>query len=31
MFLHRKLVGTFLLCSMLGARIDVRRLITPYL
>ncbi len=31
MFLHRKLVGTFLLCAMLHARIDVRRLVEPYL
>jgi predicted unusual protein kinase regulating ubiquinone biosynthesis (AarF/ABC1/UbiB family) len=30
-FLHRKLVGTFLLCAMLHARIDVRRLVEPYL
>jgi predicted unusual protein kinase regulating ubiquinone biosynthesis (AarF/ABC1/UbiB family) len=31
MFLHRKLVGTFLLCAMLHARVDVRRLVEPYL
>ena len=31
MFLHRKLVGSFMLCAMLHARIDVRRLIEPYL
>ncbi len=31
MFLHRKLVGSFMLCAMLQARIDVRRLIEPYL
>jgi len=31
MFLHRKLVGTFMLCAMLHARIDVRRLVEPYL
>jgi predicted unusual protein kinase regulating ubiquinone biosynthesis (AarF/ABC1/UbiB family) len=31
MFLHRKLVGTFLLCAMLHARIDVRRLVEPCL
>ncbi len=30
-FLHRKLAGTFLLCARLGARIDVRRLMEPYL
>ena len=31
MFLHRKLVGSFMLCAMLHARIDARRLIEPYL
>ena len=31
LFLHRKLVGTFMLCSMLGARIDVHRLVAPHL
>jgi predicted unusual protein kinase regulating ubiquinone biosynthesis (AarF/ABC1/UbiB family) len=31
MFLHRKLVGTFMLCAMLHAHIDVRRLVEPYL
>ncbi len=30
-FLHRKLAGTFLLCARLGARVDVRTLIAPYL
>jgi predicted unusual protein kinase regulating ubiquinone biosynthesis (AarF/ABC1/UbiB family) len=30
-FLHRKLAGTFLLCSHIRARIDTRALITPYL
>ena len=30
-FMHRKLVGTFLLCAMLRARIDVRALISSYL
>lgn len=30
-FMHRKLVGVFLLCAMLRARIDVRALIAPYL
>jgi predicted unusual protein kinase regulating ubiquinone biosynthesis (AarF/ABC1/UbiB family) len=31
MFLHRKLVGTFMLCAMLRARIDVHRLVAPWL
>lgn len=31
MFLHRKLVGTFMLCAMLRARIDVHRLVVPHL
>jgi predicted unusual protein kinase regulating ubiquinone biosynthesis (AarF/ABC1/UbiB family) len=31
LFLHRKLVGSFLLCARLGARVDVRRLIRPFL
>jgi predicted unusual protein kinase regulating ubiquinone biosynthesis (AarF/ABC1/UbiB family) len=30
-FLHRKLAGTFLLCARLGARVDVRALMEPYL
>lgn len=30
-FMHRKLVGTFLLCAMLRARVDVRSLIEPHL
>lgn len=30
LFLHRKLVGSFLLCARLGARVDVRALIRPY-
>jgi hypothetical protein len=30
-FLHRKLAGTFLLCARLGARVDVRTLVAPYL
>ncbi len=30
-FLHRKLVGSFLLCARLGARIPVRALIEPFL
>ena len=31
MFLHRKLVGSFMLCSRIGARVDVQKLITPFL
>jgi len=31
MFLHRKLVGTFMLCAMLRARVNVRALVEPYL
>jgi len=30
-FLHRKLAGTFFLCSHIRARVDTRALITPYL
>jgi predicted unusual protein kinase regulating ubiquinone biosynthesis (AarF/ABC1/UbiB family) len=30
-FLHRKLGGLLLLCARLGARVDLRRLIGPYL
>lgn len=30
-FLHRKLIGTFLLCARIGARIDVRPLIEPFI
>jgi predicted unusual protein kinase regulating ubiquinone biosynthesis (AarF/ABC1/UbiB family) len=30
-FLHRKLAGTFLICARLGARLDVRRIIGPFL
>ncbi len=30
-FLHRKLVGSFLLCGRLRARVDVRALIEPFL
>ena len=30
-FLHRKLAGTFLLSARLGARLDVRGLLTPFL
>lgn len=28
-FLHRKLAGTFLLCTRLAARVDVRKLMPP--
>ena len=31
MFLHRKLVGSFMLCSRLGARVNVQKLIDPFL
>lgn len=31
LFLHRKLVGNFLVCARLRARIDVRRLLEPFL
>ena len=31
MFLHRKLVGCFMLCSRIGARVNVRELIEPFL
>ena len=31
MFLHRKLVGSFLLLARLGARVDARALILPFL
>jgi len=30
-FLHRKLVGSFMLCSRLGARVNVLKLISPFL
>jgi aarF domain-containing kinase len=30
-FLHRKLAGTFLLCARLGARLDVRTVLGPFL
>ncbi len=30
MFLHRKIVGSFMLCSRIGARINVRELIEPF-
>jgi aarF domain-containing kinase len=31
LFLHRKLVGSFQLCARIGARVDVRQLIRPFL
>jgi predicted unusual protein kinase regulating ubiquinone biosynthesis (AarF/ABC1/UbiB family) len=31
MFLHRKLVGSFMLCSRIGSRVDVQKLISPFL
>ena len=31
MFLHRKLVGSYMLCHRIGARINVQRLILPFL
>ncbi|NJN47187.1 MAG: hypothetical protein HC808_12680 [Candidatus Competibacteraceae bacterium] len=31
MFLHRKLVGSFLLCARIGARVDVQALLLPFL
>jgi predicted unusual protein kinase regulating ubiquinone biosynthesis (AarF/ABC1/UbiB family) len=31
LFLHRKLAGAFLLCARLGARVNVRALVEPYL
>lgn len=31
MFLHRKLVGAFLLLARIGARVDVRALVVPFL
>jgi aarF domain-containing kinase len=31
LFLHRKLVGSFQLCARIGARVDVRALILPFL
>jgi aarF domain-containing kinase len=31
MFLHRKLVGSFLLCARMGAQVPVRDLIVPFL
>lgn len=30
-FLHRKIAGTFLLCARLGARVDVRAVMAPFL
>jgi len=31
LFLHRKLAGTFLHCARLGAHVDVRALLEPFL
>lgn len=31
LFLHRKIVGTYMLCTRLGARLDVRALAAPWL
>ena len=31
MFLHRKLVGVFLLLARLGARVPTSRIVRPYL
>jgi hypothetical protein len=31
MFLHRKLVGSYMLCARIGARVNVRELIWPFL
>jgi hypothetical protein len=31
LFLHRKFVGAFMLCARLGARMDVRGLVEPWL
>jgi predicted unusual protein kinase regulating ubiquinone biosynthesis (AarF/ABC1/UbiB family) len=31
MFLHRKLVGAFMLCSRIGSRVNVQELIEPFL
>jgi aarF domain-containing kinase len=31
LFLHRKLVGSFQLCARIGARVDVRGLVRPFL
>jgi hypothetical protein len=31
MFLHRKLVGSFLLLARIGARVDARSLVLPFL
>lgn len=30
-FLHRKIIGTFLLCARIRARVDVRRVVEPFL
>jgi hypothetical protein len=31
MFLHRKLMGSYMLCHRIGARINVQKLILPFL
>jgi hypothetical protein len=31
MFLHRKLAGSFLLLARIGARVDARALVLPFL
>jgi len=31
MFLHRKLVGSFMLCSRIGSRVNVQELLNPFL
>jgi hypothetical protein len=31
MFLHRKFVGSYLISARIGARVDVRTLIRPFL
>ena len=31
MFLHRKLVGSFMLCSRIGSRVNVQELLSPFL
>jgi predicted unusual protein kinase regulating ubiquinone biosynthesis (AarF/ABC1/UbiB family) len=31
MFLHRKFIGSYLICAKIGARVDVQKLIRPFL